>query len=132
MQKPPKLDKRSTTDKERIAKLQSDNTILSKTVERVLAEGVTKELAHFMLNGKQHWMHDAIAEAFNNVLFHRYVAFPQKRGYTIDFYSRAFSLLPKTPQKILEIGVKEGASLVLWKALSQMQRLWAPIFGPFK
>jgi demethylmacrocin O-methyltransferase len=41
----------------------------------------------------------------------------------LRFYSRALSLLPMTPSAILEIGVKGGASLVLWSKLFPEARI---------
>jgi predicted O-methyltransferase YrrM len=84
---------------------------------------VTTELAQMMLSGKRPWAHASLADAFDEGLAVRYRAFPQKRAELLRFYSRALSLLPVPPAAILEIGVKGGASLVLWSKLFPQARI---------
>jgi hypothetical protein len=61
--------------------------------------------------------HPAFAEISEQGLIRPWAVVPQKSAHMLRFYGRAFRLLDAPPRRILEIGVKGGASLELWKGL---------------
>jgi predicted O-methyltransferase YrrM len=93
------------------------NRVLKSTIARSLRDGVTTELAKMLLRGRDPTDHESVAPVFAEALISQRKAFPQKRAHLLDFYAQVFSLMPRPPARILEIGVKGGVSLELWKAV---------------
>ena len=108
------------------------NRVLKSTLEQTLRQGVATELAKMLHDGKKPpWTHESVVGAFDDALVSYRKAFPQKRAQLLHFYAQAFSLMPRKPTRILEIGVKGGASLELWKALFPEARIVGVDIVPF-
>jgi predicted O-methyltransferase YrrM len=101
-----------SADDARIKQLTNANKAMTQTLERLMRDSVLPELAKLMLSSSEPWNHEALAPEANAKHM-----FPQKRRRTLLFYTKAFSLLRQSPRRILEIGVKRGMSLELWKNL---------------
>jgi hypothetical protein len=72
-----------------------------------------------------------VAAVFDDALVSYRKAFPQKRAQLLHLYAQAFSLMPRKPTRILEIGVKGGASLELWKSLFPEAHIVGANIEPF-
>jgi hypothetical protein len=93
---------------------------LRETLEHLTRTSVAAELAKLMLQPKRKFAaldHPVFAKLSEHGLLRRWATVPQKSSYMLDFYRRTLRTLETPPRRILEIGVKGGASLELWKAL---------------
>ena len=77
---------------------------------------ITDALARQMLKGKGAHRDPAVAALVEDGVLNRRV-FGHKPAPVLDFYQRALIDAAPPPSSILEIGVKSGGSLMLWRSL---------------
>lgn len=115
---------------DQVKQLQATIRTLRATLAQGLREGIIAELAKMLLYEKNPWAHESVAAAFTEASLSRHRVFPQKPARILQFYTRAFSLMPRQPARILEIGIKTGISLELWKAIFPFARIVGADINP--
>jgi hypothetical protein len=117
---------------EQVKHLLRANSLLKSSLEQALRQGVASELAKMLLDGKSPpWTHQGLADVFGESLASYRKAFPQKRDQLLGFYAQLVSLMPRKPSRVLEIGIKGGASLELWKSLFPEAQIVGADIVPF-
>lgn len=109
---------REEDQKEENRRLRKENALLASRLEKNLRTQIATEVANLMLTSGYAKVrkHANISSLFKNGLLSLRKIVPQKRPATLALYSHLFRLLRGPPARILELGVKGGASLELWKA----------------
>ena len=106
---------------------------LREALELLTRTSIAAELAKLMLQPKAKFAaleHPVFAKVSQHGLLRRWATVPQKSPYMLDFYCRTLRLLDGPPRRILEIGVKGGASLELWKAMFPDAQVYGADIAP--
>ena len=110
------------TDREYLKRNREKLKNAKRALNFVAQESFAKAAADYIREGESLLAHPSLRAVVEDDILHRHV-FGQKTPPILRFYRQLFAGLTASPQSILEIGVKNGGSLALWRQLFPEARI---------